>query len=220
MEGVGGGRMGSWDTVYAGGVGGIGAGAAGAGLEQMAAGVSPRWNRQRASSPAALAVAAAGIVGGRWEALDRSVRRDVVRHSDAPPVNRRRMFLVLAGGRRSSADGGASADRDRTEGAVVAAGPLRTVCEGQGSGRRADKELSALRHNTGLPAPAGVAFLDILLVAYLYSGIDIVRTLRSRAEVTLILHGTLRVSDRRGSSWITVLGLTRPAVMWLSRVSH
>lgn len=164
MEGVGGERTGSWDTVFAGGVGGTGAGAAGAGPEQMATGVSPRWNRQRASSPAAVAVAAAGIVGGQWEALDRSVRtEDVVQHWDAPQVNRRQMFLVLAGGRRLSADGGASTDRDRTEGAVVEAVPLRTACEGRGNGRRAGKELSALRHNTGSLAPVEVAFLGVLL---------------------------------------------------------
>lgn len=135
-------------------------------------------------------------------------------------MNRRQMFLVLVGGRRLSADGGASADRDRTEVAVAEAVPLRTACEGQGNGRQAGKELSALRHNTVSLAPVEVGFLGISLVTYLYLGIDAVQTSRPRAEVTLILHRTLRVSDRRGSSWIPVLGLTRPAVMGLSRVGH
>lgn len=68
---VGGGLKVSWGTVLAGVVGGI-AGIAVACQKQRAAGVSPRWSRQRASSPAAVAVAVvAGIADGRLEALDR-----------------------------------------------------------------------------------------------------------------------------------------------------
>lgn len=72
MEVVAGELRGNWDTVLAGVVGGNDAGIVGACQEQRAAGVSPRWSRRRVSSPAAVvAVAAAGIAGGRLEALDR-----------------------------------------------------------------------------------------------------------------------------------------------------
>lgn len=62
-------RKGNWDTVPAGAVGGTGVELVGACQERMAAGVSPRWSRRRASSPAAGAAAAAGIAGGQWGAF-------------------------------------------------------------------------------------------------------------------------------------------------------
>lgn len=77
------------------------------------------------------------------------------------------MFLVLADGRRLTADDDAWAGRDRTEMAV--AGPAvavvavlpRTGCGDQGNEMRAGEELSALRHSTELLAAVEVAFLNV-----------------------------------------------------------
>lgn len=68
MEVAVGGRPGSWGT----GLTAVAVGTAGAWQKQVAAGVFPRWNRQRASSPAVVvaAVAAVGIAGGLPVALD------------------------------------------------------------------------------------------------------------------------------------------------------